>query len=146
VSHVSDIVGPEGAVYAVEFSHRSGRDLVEMSKRRNNIIPIVADARFPKHYRMMVPMVDAIFMDVAQPDQARILALNAKMFLKDQGEYMISIKANCIDSTMEPEKVFAFQVEEMKKEGLKPKEQIPLEPFERDHAVVVGVYRAKAGK
>ncbi len=25
VSHVSDIVGPEGAVYAVEFSHRSGK-------------------------------------------------------------------------------------------------------------------------
>lgn len=25
VSHVSDIVGPEGRVYAVEFSHRSGR-------------------------------------------------------------------------------------------------------------------------
>ncbi len=24
VSHVSDIVGPDGAVYAVEFSHRSG--------------------------------------------------------------------------------------------------------------------------
>ena len=24
VSHVSDVVGPEGAVYAVEFSHRSG--------------------------------------------------------------------------------------------------------------------------
>ena len=24
VSHVSDIVGPQGAVYAVEFSHRSG--------------------------------------------------------------------------------------------------------------------------
>ena len=24
VSHVSDIVGKEGAVYAVEFSHRSG--------------------------------------------------------------------------------------------------------------------------
>ena len=25
VSHVSDVVGPEGMVYAVEFSHRSGR-------------------------------------------------------------------------------------------------------------------------
>ena len=24
VSHVSDIVGPEGCVYAVEFSHRPG--------------------------------------------------------------------------------------------------------------------------
>jgi fibrillarin-like rRNA methylase len=28
VSHCSDIVGPTGLVYAVEFSHRSGRDLV----------------------------------------------------------------------------------------------------------------------
>ena len=27
VSHVSDIVGPEGTVYAVEFSHRSGARL-----------------------------------------------------------------------------------------------------------------------
>ncbi len=26
VSHVSDIVGPEGVVYAVEFSHRSGKN------------------------------------------------------------------------------------------------------------------------
>ena len=41
MSHVSDIVGPTGTVYAVEFSHRSGRDLVEMSKRRPNIVPIV---------------------------------------------------------------------------------------------------------
>jgi len=31
VSHVSDIVGKEGIVYAVEFSHRSGRDLVNMA-------------------------------------------------------------------------------------------------------------------
>lgn len=30
VSHVADIVGPEGTVYAVEFSHRSGRDLINM--------------------------------------------------------------------------------------------------------------------
>ncbi len=29
VSHVSDIVGPDGSVYAVEFSHRSGaRDMI----------------------------------------------------------------------------------------------------------------------
>jgi rRNA 2'-O-methyltransferase fibrillarin len=38
VSHVSDIVGPEGTVYAVEFSHRSGRDLINMAKKRTNII------------------------------------------------------------------------------------------------------------
>lgn len=40
VSHVADIVGPEGAVYAVEFSHRSGRDLINMATRRTNVVPI----------------------------------------------------------------------------------------------------------
>ena len=40
VSHVSDVVGPQGVVYAVEFSHRSGRDLVNMAKNRPNVVPI----------------------------------------------------------------------------------------------------------
>lgn len=141
VSHVSDVVGPQGMVYAVEFSHRSGRDLVEMSKRRPNIVPIIEDARHPVKYRSLVPMVDVIFMDVAQPDQARILALNAQYFLKNGGFYVISIKANCIDSTMAAPVVFAAEVDKMKKERLRPLEQVTLEPFERDHAVVVGVYR-----
>ncbi|KAJ6978288.1 hypothetical protein NC653_030004 [Populus alba x Populus x berolinensis] len=69
VSHVSDIVGPTGVVYAVEFSHRSGRDLVNMAKKRTNVIPIIEDARHPAKYRMLVGMVDVIFSDVAQPDQ-----------------------------------------------------------------------------
>ena len=56
VSHVADIVGPvsasvfgaymgdltammqEGTVYAVEFSLRSGRDLIGMAKKRTNVI------------------------------------------------------------------------------------------------------------
>lgn len=54
VSHVSDIVGPEGCVYAVEFSHRSGRDLLNVAKHRTNIIPIIEDARHPHRYRMLV--------------------------------------------------------------------------------------------
>lgn len=141
VSHVSDLVGPEGMVYAVEFSHRVGRDLVEMSKRRPNIVPIIEDARYPMKYRMLVPMVDCIFMDVAQPDQARILALNAQAFLRNGGHYVISIKANCIDSTLEAPVVIASELNKLKKEKLKPLEQVSLEPFERDHAVVVGVYR-----
>lgn len=65
VSHVSDIVGPEGLVYAVEFSHRSGRDLINVAKKRTNIIPIIEDARHPHKYRMLVGMVDTIFADVA---------------------------------------------------------------------------------
>lgn len=100
----------EGAVYAVEFSHRSGRDLVNMAKQRPNIIPIIEDARHPQKYRMLVPMVDVIFADVAQPDQARIVGLNAQYFLKNGGNFVISIKASCIDSTAPPEAVFAREV------------------------------------
>lgn len=37
-------------------------------------------------------MVDTIFSDVAQPDQARIVSLNALHFLKNQGHFVMSIK------------------------------------------------------
>jgi len=146
VSHVSDIVGPEGLVYAVEFSHRSGRDLINVAKKRTNIIPIIEDARHPHKYRMLVGMVDTIFADVAQPDQARIVAINAHMFLKNAGFVVISIKANCIDSTAEAEAVFAGEVNKLRQEKIKPKEQLTLEPYERDHAVVVGQYRPPVTK
>ncbi|RUS71362.1 hypothetical protein EGW08_020881 [Elysia chlorotica] len=90
---------------------------------------------------MLVGMVDVIFADVAQPDQARIVAVNAHSFLKNSGHVVISIKANCVDSTAEPAAVFAGEVEKMKQEKIKPMEQLTLEPYERDHAVVVGRYR-----
>jgi hypothetical protein len=61
VSHVADIVGPEGLVYAVEFSHRSGRDLINVAKKRTNVIPIIEDARRPEKYRMLVGMVRIFF-------------------------------------------------------------------------------------
>lgn len=144
VSHVADIVGKTGTVYAVEFSHRSGRDLVNMATHRTNVIPIVEDARHPNRYRILVPMVDCVFADVAQPDQARIVALNAHMFLKVGGGVVISIKANCIDSTAAPEAVFASEIAKLRAERIKPKEQLTLEPYERDHAMVVGVYERAA--
>lgn len=140
VSHVADIVGPEGTVYAVEFSHRSGRDLINMATHRTNVIPIVEDARHPLKYRMLLPMVDAIFADVAQPDQARIVGLNASLFLKVGGGVLISIKANCIDSTAPPAEVFASEVQKMRSDGIKPKFQLTLEPFERDHCLVAGIF------
>jgi len=146
VSHVSDMIGPEGVVYAVEFSHRSGRDLTNMAKRRSNVIPIVEDARQPQRYRMLIGMVDAIFSDVAQPDQARIVALNAGMFLKNDGWILISIKSSCVDSTAAPEAVFAMEVDKLRKEGCKPKEQLTLEPYHRDHALVAAVFRPSKKK
>jgi len=61
-----------------------------------------------------MPMVDMVFADVAQPDQARILGLNASQFVKNRGKFLISIKASCIDSTLPPEKVFTNEIENLK--------------------------------
>lgn len=144
VSHVADIVGPKGKVFAVEFSHRSGRDLVNMATHRPNVIPLVEDARHPLKYRYLIPMVDCIFADVAQPDQARIIGLNARLFLKTGGGVVVSIKANCIDSKAPPEQVFAREVQILREERIKPREQVTLEPFERDHAMVCGVFQNTA--
>lgn len=52
------------------------------------------------------------------------------------------VQANCIDSTVPAEAVFAAEVKKLQKEQFKPAEQVTLEPFERDHACVVGTYRA----
>merc|ERR1712166_954119 len=62
VSHVSDLVGETGQVFAVEFSHRPGRELVNMCKKRTNVVPIVEDARHPQRYRMLVGMVDSCLL------------------------------------------------------------------------------------
>jgi rRNA 2'-O-methyltransferase fibrillarin len=56
-------------------------------------------------------------------------------------DLLVVIQANCIDSTVPAEHVFAKEVEKLKAEKFKPSEQLTLEPYERDHAVVVGGYR-----
>ncbi|KAJ1510364.1 fibrillarin [Coelomomyces lativittatus] len=117
-----------------------GRELVGVAKKRTNIIPIIEDARYPNKYRMLVGMVDVVFADVAQPDQARIVALNANHFLKNEGHVVISIKANCIDSTVDAATVFAKEVKKLQEEKIKPQEQLTLEPYERDHAIVVDMF------
>lgn len=76
---------------------------------------------------MLLPMVDVIFADVAQPDQARIVTLNAQYFLKNHGHVVISIKANCIDSTAPAAHVFEKEREKLAKENIKPLEQLTLE-------------------
>jgi rRNA 2'-O-methyltransferase fibrillarin len=53
---------------------------------------------------------------------------------------VVSIKANCIDSTAPAEVVFASEVKKMQEEMIKPQEQLTLEPYERDHCLVVGTY------
>ena len=82
-SHISDIVGEKGHIWGVDFAPRPMRDLIEkVTRHRGNMSPILGDARRPRSYAMLVPKVDVIYADVAQPDQAEIVVGNAELFLK----------------------------------------------------------------
>jgi fibrillarin-like pre-rRNA processing protein len=138
-SHVSDLVGSEGIVYCVEFSPRAMRDLLRVCESRSNMIPILADVRFPETYRMFIGPVDVIYQDVAQPAQAIILVDNAKLFLKHRGFAMLAIKARSIDSSKEISKIFSEEIDILKKSGFVVEENIEsLKPFDKDHCMVIG--------
>jgi fibrillarin-like pre-rRNA processing protein len=138
ISHISDIIGNEGLIYSVEFSTRSMRDLVAVAERRKNIIPIHADARFPEEYSLIVPMVDIIYEDVAQPSQADILNTNVQTYLKKGGYFFLAVKARSIDVTKDPKIIFNEVQNELKGYGLNVLEVIDLEPYEKDHVMIVG--------
>lgn len=140
VSHVSDVVGQGGHVWALDFSPRALRDLLDkVSRHRENISPILGDARKPETYSVLVPKVDVVFADVAQPDQADIVVKNARWFLKKGGHVMLSIKARSIDVTEKPSEVFKAQVKIMEESGLKVNQLISLDPYEKDHAMVLAL-------
>ncbi|KAH7951303.1 hypothetical protein HPB52_007729 [Rhipicephalus sanguineus] len=82
-----------------------------------------------------------ISVEIHMPPGSKVLYLGAASGTTVSHVADIVGPANCIDSTAEPEAVFAGEVEKLKQERLKPQEQITLEPYERDHAVVVGMYR-----
>lgn len=142
-SHVSDIVREEGMVFAVEFAQRTMRELIEqVCTQRMNISPILADARHPSTYRSLVSPVDAVYCDIAQPEQARILADNCDLFLKHSGAAMIAVKSRSVDVTMSPGAVFSQEKHTLMERGFKIIDTARLEPYEKDHAMFV-VARAK---
>jgi len=140
VSHVSDIIGSNGRVYAVEFAPRVFRELITVCERRKNIVPILADARLPESYRMFVPAVDSIYSDVAQPEQAKLLVDNAKMFLKSDGEIMLAIKARSVDVTLEPSEIYKREIDYLTNNGFQILAVVHLEPYDKAHAMVLAKY------
>jgi fibrillarin-like pre-rRNA processing protein len=138
VSHVSDILGENGHVYCVEFAARSIRDLVDnVCAFRMNMSPILADARFPERYSALVEKVDTIYCDIAQPEQAKLLADNADSFLKDNGWIMLAVKSQSIDVTKEPSEVYREEANTLKKRGFRIEQVVNLEPYDKAHVMIV---------
>jgi fibrillarin-like pre-rRNA processing protein len=136
VSHVSDIAGKEGLVFAVDVSARVMRDLIFNCEGRKNIAPILADANHTKELIERVNIADIIYQDIAQRDQVEILLKNINMFLKKDGYAIIAIKARSVDVTRQPKQIFKEVREKLEKE-LTIVDYRTLEPYQKDHCMFI---------
>lgn len=138
-SHVSDIIGQNGLVYCVEFAQRPMRELLSLCEKRENMLPIMGDARKPEEYQDQIESkVDVIYQDVSQPNQAEIFLLNSRLFLKEKGYGLIAIKSQSIDVTASPSEVFKEFINQVSDE-VEIKEKIDLRPYDLEHLFISGI-------
>ncbi|GAI26424.1 unnamed protein product, partial [marine sediment metagenome] len=135
-SHVSDLIGSSGSIHCIEISSRPFRDLLVVCNRRPNMVPLLADARQPGSYCMLIENVDVVYQDVAQPDQTDILLANVKAFLRRGGHAILALKARSIDITKKPRDIFRDEIEKLEGE-LEVVDAKILDPYEKDHAMIV---------
>ena len=136
VSHVSDIVGNEGLVFAVDVAPRVMRDLIFLRYKRKNIAPILADAGRIALLKERISAVDVIYQDVAQKNQLDIFLKKVGLFLQNEGCALLAVKARSIDVTKNPKQIFKDVKEKLEKE-LAIIDYRELEPFQRDHCVFI---------
>jgi fibrillarin-like pre-rRNA processing protein len=84
----------------------------------------------------VVSQVDVIYCDVAQQEQAKLLTINAQMFLRRLGIVMLAVKSRSIDVTLNPSEVFDREMETLRTRQFQILEMIRLEPYDKDHAMI----------
>lgn len=142
VSHVSDIIGNKGMVFAVEPSARVAREFLEnVASRRKNVIPILMDARNHLQYYSYYGMVDVVYSDIAQPDQTDIAINNCKSYLKKDGHLVIIIKTRSIDVLLDPKAVTKNEARKLEMNNFEILQIVDLEPFDRDHSFIHARYK-----
>lgn len=136
VSHVSDIIGKDGFVFAVDVAPIVMKDLIFNCEARKNIAAILADANHTKELMERVSMVDVIYQDIAQKNQVDIFIKNINVFLKKEGYAILAIKARSIDVTKYPKQIFNEVREKLEKE-LTIIDYKTLEPYQKDHCMFI---------
>ena len=135
-SFLSDIVGEDGFIFALDFAPRVVRDLVFLAEKRKNIAPILADCNHPQTYVDKVSLADVVYQDIAQRDQVKIFLKNCDMFLKKDGFALLCVKARSVDVTKKPSEIFSHVRSQLEKEIIIV-DYRKLDPFERDHCIFV---------
>ncbi|MBC5792643.1 MAG: fibrillarin-like rRNA/tRNA 2'-O-methyltransferase [Nanohaloarchaea archaeon] len=131
VSHFSDIL-EKGFVVGVEYSDTVIRQLVELAEHRENIAPVLGDARKPEEYEDMVGAVDVVFQDISQRDQPEIFLKNCRKFLKNGGTALLAVKARSMSSSKTKGEIFE-EVKDKVREELDIVEETELDPYEKEH-------------
>ena len=141
VSHISDIIGNSGVIFAIESSIRVARELIEnVASKRENIIPIIEDARKPLSYFSTYGEVDVVYCDIAQPDQTEIAIDNCKTFLKDNGKILLVVKTRSIDVTLDPRTVILQEAKKLENSRFNLEQILNLEPYDKDHGLIYATY------
>jgi fibrillarin-like rRNA methylase len=136
-SHVADLVGETGFVFAVEKSVRPFARLFALSERYPNLGPVLADARDPLAYLPVVPPVDGVYLDVAQADQAEIALANARWFLRPAGVVLLALKTASMGRERSDREHLA-DTERRLAPALELDTPLGLEPFHRRHFLIAG--------
>lgn len=131
-SHISDIC-TQGMIFGVDLAPRIFYKFIELSKERNNLYPILADANHIEEYSF-IPECDIIFQDIAQKDQLRIFIKNCDAFLKRDGIAYFSVKSRSIDVTKKPQQIFNEVRNQLKQKFILLEER-GLMPYEKDHVL-----------
>lgn len=135
-SHISDIIGNGGLIFAIDSSPRVVRDLYFLAKIRKNIAPILADANVPKDYIENLCLVDVVYQDIAQKNQAEIFLKNIRLFLKDDGYALLAVKARSINVVKKPSDIFK-EIRKILEKELIIVDYRTLEPYQIDHCMFV---------
>jgi fibrillarin-like pre-rRNA processing protein len=134
-SHLSDL-WPAASIYVVEKSATSFAPLLALARRRQNLLPILADAQLPERYRADVGEVELLYQDVAQRDQVRIFGENATASLAVGGRGLLMLKVRSVTQRRSAESVVRESRAELERAGLAVTGQWPLAPFAREHVAL----------
>ena len=156
-SHVSDMIGPEGVIYAVEHSHETAKKLQEeVTSKRKNIKPIIMDVAKPSQYQIIDRKVDVVYVDLDQPNEMEIAILNCKMYLQVGGYLLFMVKTRSVDhyqgkkfiindkselvNTTEEINTKKYTTMDSLKVNFEILQQINLADFFKEHSLIVAKY------
>ncbi len=133
VSHISDML-TEGIVFAVEFAPEPFTALRGLAAGRENIIPVMGDARRPEKYAPLLSSMDFLYQDVAQRDQSGIFLKNARFV---HGRGILMLKCRSVDVSEAPKKVSEREAAYLRKNGIRVRDVVDLSPEEKDHYAII---------